>query len=52
MGEFLLSGKEANLDFLNPTNPDVVKVYDANTSVTSPKSDIRLAVVKYLQKNR
>jgi 2',3'-cyclic-nucleotide 2'-phosphodiesterase (5'-nucleotidase family) len=48
--DFLLTGKEANLDYLNPTNVDIVKVYDAATSITDPKSDIRLAVVKYLEK--
>ncbi len=52
MGEFLFSGKEANLDFLNPNNPDVVKVYDMDTSVSSSKSDVRLAVVRYLEKKK
>lgn len=48
--DFLLTGKEANLDYFNPTNVDVVKVYDATASITDPRSDIRLAVVKYLEK--
>jgi 2',3'-cyclic-nucleotide 2'-phosphodiesterase (5'-nucleotidase family) len=48
--EFMLTGKEANLDYLNPTNVDIVKVYDASTSQSDPRSDIRLAVVKYLEK--
>jgi 2',3'-cyclic-nucleotide 2'-phosphodiesterase (5'-nucleotidase family) len=48
--DFLLTGKEANLDYLNPGNADIVKIYDAATSVSDPKSDIRLAVVKYLEK--
>ncbi|HTM92553.1 MAG TPA: bifunctional metallophosphatase/5'-nucleotidase [Flavisolibacter sp.] len=48
--DFLLTGKEANLDYLNPTNVDVVKTYDAVTSITDPRSDVRLAVVKYLGK--
>lgn len=48
--DFLLTGKEANLDYLNPTNIDIVKVYDAETSINDPKSDIRLAVVKYVEK--
>jgi len=52
MGEFIFSGKEANLDFLNPQNPDVVKVYDADTSVSSSKSDVRLAIVRYLEKKQ
>lgn len=50
--EFLLSGKEANLDFLNAKNPDVVKVYPPDSEKTSPKKDVRLAIVQYLQKNR
>lgn len=49
--EFLLTGKEANLDFLSPNNPDIVKVYDPVTSITDPRSDIRLAVIRYLEKN-
>lgn len=50
--EFLLSGREANMDFLNAKNPDVVKVYPAATGKTDPRIDIRLAVVQYLQKAR
>jgi 2',3'-cyclic-nucleotide 2'-phosphodiesterase (5'-nucleotidase family) len=49
--EFLLSGKEAKMDFLNPKNPDVVKVYPAASGKTDPRTDVRLAVVRYLQKN-
>jgi 2',3'-cyclic-nucleotide 2'-phosphodiesterase (5'-nucleotidase family) len=48
--DFMLTGKEANLDYLNPANVDIVNVYDAVTSQTDPRSDIRLAVVKYLEK--
>lgn len=48
--EFLLSGKESNLGYLNPQNPAVVKVYDAETSTAQPLSDIRLTVVHYLEK--
>ena len=49
MPEFLFSGKEANMDFLKADNVDVVKVYAAEKGES--KSDIRLAVVRYLQKN-
>ncbi|MBD0351740.1 MAG: bifunctional metallophosphatase/5'-nucleotidase, partial [Flavisolibacter sp.] len=52
MSEFLFTGKEANLEFLNPSNPDIVKVYDAETSVASNKSDVRLAMVHYLEKQK
>ncbi|GEO12066.1 bifunctional metallophosphatase/5'-nucleotidase [Segetibacter aerophilus] len=50
--EFLLSGKEANLDFLNETNPGIVKVYPAETEITNPKSDIRAAIVKFLSNKK
>jgi 2',3'-cyclic-nucleotide 2'-phosphodiesterase (5'-nucleotidase family) len=49
--DFLLTGKEANLDYLNPTNVDIVKTYDAVSSITVPRSDIRLAVIKYLERH-
>lgn len=48
--DFLITGREQNLDFLHPQNPAVEKVYDAETSNTNAKSDIRLAIVRYLQK--
>jgi 2',3'-cyclic-nucleotide 2'-phosphodiesterase (5'-nucleotidase family) len=50
--EFLLSGKEANMDFLTSTNPGVVKVYPSAGGKTDPRADVRLAVVQYLQKNK
>ncbi|HEX8332777.1 MAG TPA: bifunctional metallophosphatase/5'-nucleotidase [Segetibacter sp.] len=52
MTDFLITGKEANLDFLNEKNPAIVRVYPAETSTTSVKSDIRLAIVKYLEKKK
>jgi 2',3'-cyclic-nucleotide 2'-phosphodiesterase (5'-nucleotidase family) len=47
--DFLITGKEANLEFLNKDNPAMIKLYDAETSPASSKSDIRLAIVRYLQ---
>jgi hypothetical protein len=52
MNHFLISGKEANLDFLNTENPDVVKVYEPATGTTNPMADIRLAVVQYLEQKK
>ncbi|GAA4740391.1 bifunctional metallophosphatase/5'-nucleotidase [Flavisolibacter ginsenosidimutans] len=49
--EFVFSGKEANMDFLKPDNVDVVKVYPT-AGKGEPLSDIRLAVVRYLEKNK
>ena len=48
--DFLITGKEANLNFLNEKNNDVVKVYPAETATTNSLSDIRLAIVRFLQK--
>jgi 2',3'-cyclic-nucleotide 2'-phosphodiesterase (5'-nucleotidase family) len=50
--DFLFSGKEANLDFLNKNNPDIVKMYPAETSLKNSKSDIRLAVIRYMEKKK
>lgn len=51
MPEFLFSGKEANMDFLQANNVDVVKVYPV-AEKGDARSDIRLAVVRYLEKNK
>lgn len=48
--DFLLTGKEANMDFLTEKNKDVIKVYPAETATTNSLSDIRLAIVRYMQK--
>lgn len=48
--DFLLTGGESNLGFLKPGNPDIVKIYDAPASQQDPASDIRLAIIKYLEK--
>lgn len=50
--EFLLSGKEANMSFLTPKNPGVMKVFPSAGGKTDPRTDVRLAVVQYLQKNK
>lgn len=48
--EFLFTGKESNLDFVNPSNPEIVKVYDADTARSNSLSDIRLTFIRYLEK--
>ena len=48
--DFLITGREANLGFLNKDNPGMIKLYEADNSPTSPKSDIRLAIIRYLEK--
>lgn len=48
--DFLLTGGEANMDFLKKENPEIVKVYPAPVNMSDPKFDIRLALIKYLEK--
>jgi 5'-nucleotidase len=49
LSDFLLTGRETNLGFLNPQNPELVKVYDTPTAPEDTRSDIRLALVRFLQ---
>lgn len=49
MTDFLLTGGEANMDFLKKDNPGIVKVYPVATELSDPKSDIRLAIIKYME---
>ena len=48
--EFLLSGKETNLDFLNNKNPEVLRV-ELPSTPSDLRQDLRRAVVSFLQKN-
>ncbi|MES2776159.1 MAG: bifunctional metallophosphatase/5'-nucleotidase [Bacteroidota bacterium] len=48
--DFLMTGGEANMDFLTSKNPGLVKLYPPQTSVSDPRSDIRLAIVRYMEK--
>lgn len=52
LSDFLLTGGETNLDFLTNKNPELVKLYGAQTAVSNPQSDLRLAIVRYLEANR
>ena len=52
LSDFLLTGGETNLGFLNKGNPLITKLYPEITSPADPRSDIRLAIVKYLTQRR
>lgn len=52
LSDFLFTGNETNLGFLNEKNPGIVKVYPSETGVTNPKSDIRTAIVMFLQNRK
>lgn len=49
LSEFLLTGKEVHLEFLTEKNKDITRVYEVPRR-GSLSSDIRLALIKYLQK--
>ena len=49
MTDFLLTGGESNLGFLKKDNPEIVKIYPIATNINDPRSDIRLAVIKYAE---
>lgn len=48
LNDFLLTGGEANLDYLKAGNPEIVKVYDPVTTKGSPQADVRLALIQYV----
>ncbi len=48
--DFLMTGGEANMDYLTPKNPDVVKMYPVVTDAADSRSDVRLAIVRYMEK--
>ena len=47
--DFLMTGGEANLDFLTKDNVDMVKVYPVFTDLNDARSDIRRAIIRYME---
>jgi 5'-nucleotidase len=47
--DYLLGGKETNLDFLTLQNTAITKLDTTVAPITDAKKDIRLAIIKYLQ---
>ncbi|MEO6539499.1 MAG: 5'-nucleotidase C-terminal domain-containing protein, partial [Ferruginibacter sp.] len=47
--DFLMTGGEANLDFLTDKNPEIVKVHPVFTDINDPRSDIRRAIIRYME---
>lgn len=48
--DFLLTGGEANLGFLTKDNPEVVSVSPVFTALDDPRSDVRRAIIRYMEK--
>ena len=47
--DFLMTGGEANLDFLTKDNLDMVKVYPVFTDLNDARSDVRRAIIRYME---
>ena len=47
--DFLMTGGEANMDFLTKDNSDIVKVYPVYTDLNDSRSDIRRAIIRYME---
>ncbi len=47
--DFLMTGGEANLDFLTKDNPGMVKVYPVFTDLNDARSDVRRAIIRYME---
>lgn len=47
--DFLMTGGEANMGFLTKDNPDIVKVYPVFTDPKDSRSDIRKAIIRYME---
>ena len=47
--EFLLTGGEANLDFLSPKNPEIIFIPEPTDGTAKIRGDIRAVVFEYLK---
>jgi 5'-nucleotidase len=52
ISDFLMTGGEANLEFLTKDNPGIVKMYPVYTDLIDPRSDIRRAIIRYMEEMR
>lgn len=50
MTDFLITGGEANLGYVTKDNPDIIRIYPVSKELNDARSDIRLAVIRYLKK--
>lgn len=50
ISDFLMTGGEANMGFLTKENPGVLKIYSAATEISDPRSDLRIALIRFLEK--
>lgn len=48
--DFLLTGGESNMGFLTKSNPEIIKIHPASNDKEDPKTDIRTAVIRYMEK--
>lgn len=48
--DFLMTGGEANMNFLTKDNPDIIKVYPVFTDMSDLRSDVRRAIISYMER--
>ena len=48
LADFLMTGGEANMEFLTEKNPEVIKIYPAPKDPSDSRSDSRLAIIRYM----
>jgi hypothetical protein len=44
-----MTGGEANMEFLTKDNADIVKVYPVFTDLNDARSDVRRAIIRYIE---
>ncbi len=49
MTDFLITGGEANLGFLTKDNPYISNIYPISKDLKDPRTDIRIAIIRYLK---
>lgn len=47
--EFMLAGKESNLEFLTASHPDIIKVYPTPAQASDLRNDVRQAIIAYFR---
>lgn len=52
MPETMLNGNDVNLGMLKRDNPEILKIYDGVTDKSKGMSDVRRAIINYLQANK
>jgi 5'-nucleotidase len=50
--DFLMTGGEANMEFLTKENPEIIRIDSYSKDVLDARNDVRLTIVKYLENKK